>query len=402
MHPSRTSAQEAAATVAVRAGLVEQLRLGGAQLPPSAAHTAPSALGVVDKSSAAVKVVHAAGAAAADAGSAAAASVSSVGGEGVDVSQAGGTGPVAPAAAAHEVEAAHAVAGVKRKLGEEEARVVLDGYLGGAGAAVQQLREGCAAVLGSEGSVVPRYRVSQKGAPDPLPRLLPSTSTTSGRTGSLTLLLAGSLFSASVIVTLDTLSSATRAFGVPPSCPTRDTACDAAAQAALSAGALELVQARHRPPPRARSAFSPLQASSHSANASSKPRRGKQMSPARSGEEQAALRRAAYGGFGAATAATVASAVEQDKAREKEKKAKEERDEVGRNPLISSAASATAQVAQPSLLALGERAAAVGPSRSAGAAGSAHGLVMDGPSVSALKGASRSRSPSSLSPSSLP
>lgn len=124
------------------------------------------------------------------------------------------------------------------------------------------------------------------------------------------------------------------------------------------------------------------------------------MSPARSGEEQAALRRAAYGGFGAATAATVASAVEQDKAREREEKAKEERDEVGRNPLISSAASATAQVAQRSLLALGERAAAVGPSRSAGAAGSAHGLVMDGPSVSALKGASGSRSPSSLSLSS--
>ncbi|GAA5847547.1 hypothetical protein JCM9279_005289 [Rhodotorula babjevae] len=351
VHPSRTHAQEAAATVAVRDGLVERLKLGGAQpRPPATAQAAPAGLAVVGESPHMAET-------SASAAAAGAAATSADADEGINVAQAGGKGSLAPVAAALDVDAAVAVVGPQHKLEEEEERIVVEGYRGGSGAAVQQLRDGCAAVLGPEESGLPRYRVVQKG----------------------------SLFSASVIVLLDTFSSATRAFGVPPSCTTRDDACDAAAQAALSAGALELVQARHRPPPPARSAHSPPQASSHAASASSKSRRGKQMSPARSGEEQAALRRAAYGGFGAATAATVASAVEEDKARARAQKDKEERAEVGRNPLIPHAATATAQVAQRSLLAPGERAAAVDPLRSASAVGAAHGLVMDGPSVSALK-----------------
>ncbi|GAA5913770.1 hypothetical protein JCM8208_004160 [Rhodotorula glutinis] len=322
VHLSRTLAQEAAAAVAVREGLVEQLRLGDARpRPPSRAQGAPSAV-VVDGAPQSVVETGASASEAAPTSTASSAGAD----EGINVSQAGGEGSIAPVAAAHDVDAAVVVAGAKRKLeGEEEEPVVKEGYLGGA------------------------------------------------------------LFSASVLVILDTVSSATRAFGVPPSCPTLDTACDAAARAALFAGALELVQARHLPPPPAGTTHASPHASSHPATASSKPRRGKQMSPARSGEEQAALRRAAYGGFGAATAATVASAVELDKAREREKRVKEERDEVGRNPLIPSAAPATAQVAQRSLVTSGGRATTVDPSRSVGAAGEAHGLVMDGPSVSALK-----------------
>lgn len=199
----------------------------------------------------------------------------------------------------------------------------------------------------------------------------------------------GALFSASAFVTLDRLTGAVRAFGVPASFETRDAACDAAARAALSAGVLELVHSRHRAPP-GPTAPSPIGPSS--ASASSEPRRGKQTLPARSPEEQAALRRAAYGGFGASTAATVACALERDPAREWWKGEEEEREKVRPNPLIPLGAPVVkAPVAQRSLP-LAEAGAAAAASRPASAAGSAQEVLMDGPAVSELKGASRSHS----------
>lgn len=137
VHPSRTHAQEAVAALAVRGGIVE--RLG--RLQPRGTRS------------------HAQGLAAA------------AGGEGgAGVSEAGAAGGEAPRAAAGE-SASASRRELERKLdevahgeGEEEEVIVAEAHHGGGGPAVQQLREGCAAVLGSDECVLPRYRVVQKGA----------------------------------------------------------------------------------------------------------------------------------------------------------------------------------------------------------------------------------------------
>ncbi|BGP52427.1 hypothetical protein JCM10450v2_008405 [Rhodotorula kratochvilovae] len=227
-----------------------------------------------------------------------------------------------------------------REEGGEEERVE-EGYDGGAGDAVYQLREGCASVHEGEEAMLPRYRVVQ----------------------------TGSAFGASVVVTLDKLTSASRAFGVPTTFSSRDAACNAAASAALSAGALELVRSRNMPPP----------VPSAAAGSAPKPRRGKQQPAPRSPEEQASLRRSAYGGFGAATAATVAAALEKEQAREREKARKEERGRFERNPLLHPP-TPPARANAPQLL---PTSAAAGAPRPAGAVGAA--AVVDGPAVHQLR-----------------
>lgn len=136
VHPSRTHAQEAVAARAVRGGVVE--RLGRLQLRGTRSHAR---------------------------GLAAAA-----GGEGgAGVSEAGVAGDAAPRVAAAE-SAGASRSGLERldevAQGEEEREevVVAEAYHGGGGPSVQQLRDGCATVLGSDERVLPRYRVVQKGA----------------------------------------------------------------------------------------------------------------------------------------------------------------------------------------------------------------------------------------------
>ncbi|GAA5821104.1 hypothetical protein JCM3770_005519 [Rhodotorula araucariae] len=227
-----------------------------------------------------------------------------------------------------------------REEGDAEEREEEEGYDGGSGGAVQTLREGCACVLGGEEQVRPKYSVVQ----------------------------TASAFGASVVVPLDKLTCASRAFGVPTTFPCRDTACDAAASAALTAGVLELVQSGSQSP------RPPLTAS-----APSQPRSGKQKTPPRSSEEQAALRRAAYGGFGAATAATVAAAVDEAKAHERDKARREETSRVGANLLLRPLPPPVQAIA-PQL-----QCAAVGAPGPASGAGAAVVGVVDGPAVHHLK-----------------
>ncbi|KAJ8291343.1 hypothetical protein OF846_005376 [Rhodotorula toruloides] len=136
---------------------------------------------------------------------------------------------------------------------------------GGAGESVEILKQGCRDLLGPGVKFEPYYKAS----------------------------VEGSLFGATVFVCLDKNATDSRAFSLPALYASPHEAFEAVARIALQAGVLDLLESRVRP--KARPASSPKDR---------REGRGgkKQAIPQRTEEEQAALRRASYGGFGAATA----------------------------------------------------------------------------------------------------
>ncbi|GEM11892.1 proteophosphoglycan ppg4 [Rhodotorula toruloides] len=183
----------------------------------------------------------------------------------------------------------------------------------GAGGSVEILRLGCREFLGPGVKFEPYYQAS----------------------------VQGSLFGATVFVCLDKNATDSRAFSLPALYASREEAYEAVARMALQAGALDLLESRVRP--RAKPASSPKDRR----DAKGQGRGGKKhASLPRTEEEQAALRRASYGGFGAATAFQLVKLRAQaekakkhveveDQAQKPEKEPlKEETIEVERNPLL--------------------------------------------------------------------
>ncbi|EGU11767.1 Proteophosphoglycan ppg4 [Rhodotorula toruloides ATCC 204091] len=164
-----------------------------------------------------------------------------------------------------DVEVEKDVGEVQAEVAAAEGTMADETVNGGEGGSVEVLRLGCREILGAEAKVEPLYKSISEG----------------------------SLFGATVIVPLDKRASDSRAFSLPALYASPDEAYEAIARIALQAGILDLLDSRVRPKVKPAS----------SAKDRREGRGGKKQAIVqRTEEEQAALRRASYGGFGAATA----------------------------------------------------------------------------------------------------
>ncbi|GAA5833524.1 hypothetical protein JCM11251_003518 [Rhodosporidiobolus azoricus] len=266
-HPDRSSAQEAVANVAVRDRVIDQLKVE-VPLAPTAGHAAGGfAMGVTGGRGMGIF------------GGAQPAPV--LGGFGTYGAAGSKRAAPSPASSAQAMAFANTAEPAQKKQrvwgapASESDREEEDDEEGKEveqeetqkGSAISNLFSGLRAKLGDELSVRPQYKVVEKD----------------------------SLFGASVAVPLSTQANDTRTFRVPPICPSKALARAAAAQAAMTAGVLDLLESRSRVPV----------LNSSPKQQQQRGRQAKLAPEVKTPEEQEQARKRAYGGLGGAAAAVV-------------------------------------------------------------------------------------------------